>query len=154
MSDAPFDLIDAKDAFADSDWFHTCRETQTPYVVVRSGETSADVLWDFVTLPASCDVRLHGNFPSLERDARAIFDRFAIPESYSRIKPTMICFDRLPFEQAKLAAAELYGLISNYLAPAPNAYQNRAELDDHQQSRACTEHDGSVSPSRRRLWID
>lgn len=115
MSDAPFDLVDARDGFADSDWFHACRQTQTPYVVIRSGETSADVLWDYVTLPPCCDERLHGNFPALERDARAIFDRFAMPESYIRIKPTMICFDRLPFDHAKRAAAELYGLIASYL---------------------------------------
>jgi hypothetical protein len=59
MSDAPFELVDAKDSFIDSDWFHHCRETRTPFVVVRSGEHSADVLWDYITLPPECDAELH-----------------------------------------------------------------------------------------------
>ncbi|EXJ14049.1 hypothetical protein [Imhoffiella purpurea] len=118
MSDAPFDLVDAKDDFTDTDWYHTCRETQTPYVVVRSGETSADVLWDYVTLPPCCDARLRGDFQALERDVRAIFERFAQPESYLRVKPTLICFDRLTFDHAKSAATELYRLIAGYL-PRP-----------------------------------
>lgn len=115
MADNPFDLVSTDDTFVDSDWFHLCRQSQIPYVVVRSGDASADVLWDYVTLPPCCDARLHRDFAALERDARAIFDRFALPESHIRIKPTLICFDRLPFDRAKRAAAELYGLIANYL---------------------------------------
>ena len=118
MSDAPFELVDAKDRFTDSDWFHHCRETRTPFVVVRSGESSADVLWDYVTLPPACDAALRGNLEALERDARAIFDRYAIPESFLRVKPTLIGFDRLPFDHAKSAAAELYQLIADYAASA------------------------------------
>jgi hypothetical protein len=115
MSNAPFELVDAKDSFIDSDWFHHCRETRTPFVVVRSGEHSADVLWDYITLPPECDATLRDNLPALERDVRAIFDRYAIPESYLRVKATLIGFDRLPFDRAKNAAADLYQLIAAYL---------------------------------------
>lgn len=118
MSDAPFELVDTKDSFIDSDWFHHCRETRTPFVVVRSGEHSADVLWDYITLPPECDAALSDNLAALERDARAIFDRYAIPESYLRVKATLIGFDRLPIDRAKNAAADLYQLIAAYLPVA------------------------------------
>jgi hypothetical protein len=121
MSDAPFELVDAKDSFIDSDWFHHCRETRTPFVVVRSGEHSADVLWDYITLPPECDAALRDNLPALERDVRAIFDRYAIPESYLRVKATLIGFDRLPFDRAKNAAADLYQLIAAYLPVTESA---------------------------------
>jgi hypothetical protein len=121
MSDAPFELVDAKDSFIDSDWFHHCRETSTPFVVVRSGEHSADVLWDYITLPPECDAALQENLSALERDARAIFDRYALPESYLRVKSTLIAFDRLPFDRAKSAAADLYHLIAAYLPVAEAA---------------------------------
>lgn len=154
MSDAPFDLIDAKDAFADSDWFHVCRQAQMPYVVVRSGETSADVLWDYVTLPPSCDALLRGHFASLENNARAIFERFAIPESHLRIKPTLICFDRLPFDHAKRAAAELHCLISTYL-PDVRTVSRGAPVPCEPAASAG---DGTLgepeTPGLRRLWVE
>ncbi len=119
MSNAPFDLLDVREPFTDTDWFDTCRQTQTPYVVVRSGGAWADVFWDFITLPATCDARLRQDLVRLERDARAIFERYAVTDSYLRVKPTMICFDRLPFEHAESAASALYALISSYLSDTP-----------------------------------
>ncbi len=154
MSDALFDLIDAKDAFADSDWFHACRQAQTPYVVVRSGETSADVLWDYVTLPPSCDAKLRGNFPVLESDVRALFARFAIPESHLRIKPTLICFDRLPFDHAKRAAAELHGLISSYLLRAHDAPRLASTQGGSTAAASDGEQDEQAAPNSRRLWVE
>ena len=154
MSDAPFDLIDAKDAFADSDWFHVCRQTQTPYVVVRSGETSADVLWDYVTLPPSCDALLRGHFASLENNARAIFERFAIPESHLRIKPTLICFDRLPFDHAKRAATELHGLISTYLPDARTVSRGAPVPCESAAPAGDRMRDELEAPSLRRLWVE
>ncbi|MBK1723939.1 hypothetical protein [Thiocystis violacea] len=154
MSDAPFDLVDAKDSFTDTDWFNTCQATQMPYVVVRSGDATADVLWDFVTLPPSCDAKLRANFAALERDARAIFDRFALEESYLRVKPTMICFDHLPFDEAKQAASELYRLIAAYLparqrlryGPEANpAFANKVQ-DIGRSQRSCG--------GNRRLWVE
>lgn len=154
MSDAPFDLVDAKDSFTDTDWFHTCQKAQTPYVVVRSGEAVADVLWDFVTLPLSCDSRIRANFNLLERDARAIFDRFAIEDSYARIKPTMICFDHLPVDDAKRAAMELYGLIASYLParlqPSRISGLTKAPTNKVQDiNRGQPAADGG-----RRLWVE
>lgn len=155
MSDNPFDLISTDDTFSDSDWFHLCRQTQIPYVVVRSGETSADVLWDYVTLPPCCDARLHRDFAALERDARAIFDRFALPESHLRIKPTLICFDRLPFDRAKRAAAELYGLIANYLPDTRGPLTPTAPQESSRQATPEAlfrpEHQGQ---QRRGFWLE
>jgi len=148
MSDAPFDLVDAKDTFTDSDWFHSCRETQTPYVVVRSGERSADVLWDYITLPPCCDARLRRNFIALERDARAIFEQFAQPESYLRIKPTMICFDHLRVDQAKSAAAALYRLIAHYL-PETAITGPAATTADSQMPHPPTDW-----PKTHSLWVE
>lgn len=154
MSEALFDLVDAKDTFSDSDWFHRCRETQRPYVVVRTGEVSADVLWDYVTLPPQCDEIVQRHFLEIRRCAHAIFDRFAIPESYIRIKPTLICFDHLPFDHAKRAAAELYRLIATYLPKTwkhpPEAAGERWRAD--WPNGGATERE--VRPNGLRLWIE
>jgi hypothetical protein len=153
MSDAPFELVDAKDSFIDSDWFHHCRETRTPFVVVRSGEHSADVLWDYITLPPESDAALQENLPALERDARAIFDRYAIPESYLRVKATLIGFDRLPFDRAKSAAADLYSLIAAYLpaAEAGGVAAAGAPPDRHTETDPRGEAPASTS---LRLWVE
>ena len=119
MSEATFDLVDARDPFMDTDWFHHCRQTRTPYIVIRSAETSADVLWDYVTLSPEADVRIRTDFAAFEREARAIFERCADPDSYLRIKPTQICFDRLALDRAKRAALELYALVETYLSTRP-----------------------------------
>ena len=152
MSDAPFELVDAKDSFIDSDWFHQCRETRTPFVVVRSGEHSADVLWDYITLPPECDAALQENLPALERDARAIFDRYAIPESYLRVKATLIGFDRLPFDRAKSAAAELYDLIAAYLPPAAEAVPAGAMPRDAHTETDARRDIAASTPIR--LWVE
>ncbi|WP_373508414.1 hypothetical protein [Thiocapsa sp.] len=153
MSDAPFELVDAKDSFIDSDWFHHCRETCTPFVVVRSGEHSADVLWDYITLPPECDAALRDNLPALERDVRAIFDRYAIPESYLRVKATLIGFDRLPYDRAKSAAADLYQLIAAYLPVAESAAipVGGAARDRPKEAGAGSEPAASTSLS---LWVE
>ena len=85
----------------------------------RSAETSADVLWDYVTLSPEADVRIRTNFAAFEREARAIFERCAGPDSYLRIKPTQICFDHLALDRAKRAALELYRLVETYLSARP-----------------------------------
>lgn len=127
MPDAQFELVDAKDGFADSDWFHHCMKRGKPFVVVRSGEASADVLWDYVTLPACCDEALRRHLGRITVEARAIFDRHATPESAICVKPTAIFFDRLPIDGAKRAANELYALIECYLKEAKKA--QRETLD-------------------------
>jgi len=119
MSEATFDLVDARDSFMDTDWFHHCRQTRTPYIVIRSAETSADVLWDYVTLSPEADIRIRADFAAFEREARAIFERCAGPDSYLRIKPTQICFDHLALDRAKRAALELYTLVETYLSARP-----------------------------------
>lgn len=115
MPETPFVLIDAEARLFDNDWFNHCRETRMPFVVVRSGDTAADVLWDYVTLPVECDLLIRRHLPTLEREARAIFERYAIPGSHLRVKATLIAFDHLPIERAKQAAAELYSLIAGYV---------------------------------------
>jgi hypothetical protein len=153
MSDAPFELVDAKDSFIDSDWFHHCRENRTPFVVVRSGEHSADVLWDYITLPPECDASLQENLPALERDARAIFDRYAIPESYLRVKATLIGFDRLPFDRAKSAAADLYHLIATYL-PVAETEGLPAGAMPHDRHAETDARSDTATSTPLRLWVE
>ncbi|NEV64118.1 hypothetical protein [Thiorhodococcus minor] len=157
MSDAPFDLVDAKESFTDTDWFETCRKTQTPYVVVRSGEAVADVLWDFVTLPVCCDAKIRASFATLEREARAIFERFAVADSYLRVKPTMICFDHLPVDDAKQAADALYALIASYL---PSRQQISPPSEPSSAMTTTKVHainpgkQTLVAGSDRKLWVE
>ncbi len=152
MSDAPFELVDAKDNFIDSDWFHHCRETRTPFVVVRSGENSADVLWDYVTLPSECDAELQRNLPALERDARAIFERYAIPESHLRVKATLIGFDRLPFDRAKRAATDLYAMIAAYLPATQTPSAQRQTPGGHAKPASVKSTTTQQTP--RQLWVE
>ncbi|MBK1717085.1 hypothetical protein [Thiocystis violacea] len=158
MTAAPFDLVDARDSFTDTDWFHACRNAQTPYVVIRSGEMSADVLWDYVTLPPCCDARIQANFAALEREVRAIFDRFAVPGSYLRIKPTLICFDHLPVAQAKRAASDLYGVIASYLPSGPSPSRPEAPRKSDSANPPPDVHDINrpIEPDmgNRRFWME
>jgi hypothetical protein len=121
--------------------------------VVRSGEHSADVLWDYITLPPECDAALRDNLPALERDARAIFDRYAIPESYLRVKATLIGFDRLPFDRAKNAAAELYHLVAAYL-PVAEAAPMPAGTTMHDRRTEARGHGDAAASRPLRLWIE
>jgi hypothetical protein len=113
MPDAQFDLVESYDTAPQSDWFHACREAGKPYVVVRTAEKTADVMWDYVTLPASYDNILMANERILKDQAIAIFQKHASIESSVRAKATVVFFDNLTIPKAKLAANELYALIES-----------------------------------------
>lgn len=114
-TEAQFDLVESYDQAPQSDWFLYCRETSRPYVVVRTGETTADVMWDYVTLPPCCDKVLLENREALRERAIAIFQRYGGSSSSVRTKTTMVFFDNLPIESARLAANELYALIDSFV---------------------------------------
>lgn len=113
MPDARFDLVESYETAPQSDWFHSCRVAGKPYVVVRTGEKTADVMWDYVTLPPSYDAILmdKDNEKFLKEQAIAIFEKHASVESSVRVKSTVVFFDNLSIPHAKAAANELYGLI-------------------------------------------
>lgn len=113
MPDAQFDLVESYDTAPQSDWFHACRETGKPYVVVRTSERTADVMWDYVTLPPVCDDILVAKEGLLKEQAIAIFQKHASVDSSVRVKATIVFFDNLPIPEAKLAANELYALIES-----------------------------------------
>jgi hypothetical protein len=113
MPDAQFDLVESYDTAPQSDWFHACREARKPYVVVRTSENTADVMWDYVTLPPSYDKVLMDNEKLLKEQAIAIFQKHASIESSVRAKATIVFFDNLTISKAKLAANELYALIES-----------------------------------------
>lgn len=113
MPDAQFDLVENYDTAPQSDWFHACRAAKKPYVVVRTGEKNADVMWDYVTLPPSCDDILIANKQLLKEQVIAIFQRHASLGSSVRAKPTIVFFDNLTITKAKSAANELYALIES-----------------------------------------
>ena len=115
MPDAQFDLVDAYDTAPQSDWFHHCRETAQPYVVVRTGEQTADVMWDYVTLPPAYDKVLFQRGQEIREQAIAIFERHATSNSSVRAKPTVVFFDNLPIDRAKIAANELFSFIDSLL---------------------------------------
>jgi hypothetical protein len=55
MTDAVYAIVHAYDQAPKSEWFRHCREAAKPFVVIRPQPDSADVLWDYVTLPPCCD---------------------------------------------------------------------------------------------------
>ena len=113
MADAQFDLVESYDTAPESDWFHACREAGKPYVVIRTGEKTADVMWDYVTLPPRYDDILIANEELLKEQAIAIFQKHASIKSSVRVKATIVFFDNLSIPKAKLAANELYALIES-----------------------------------------
>ena len=113
MPDAQFDLVENYDTAPQSDWFHACREAKKPYVVVRTGEKNADVMWDYVTLPPVYDNILMANKELIKEQVIAIFQKHASLESSVRAKPTIVFFDNLTITKAKSAANELYALIES-----------------------------------------
>jgi hypothetical protein len=147
MSESPYDLLDANERYSHTDWFRRCRETGTPYVMVRGSESAADVFWDFVTLPSDCDPLLRERHDALAAQAKTIFTRYAVEESCLRIKQTTIAFDRLPLEQAKLAASELCALITREIAePA----KDRTPADVPMATPPAYDKE----PIQRRLWVE
>jgi hypothetical protein len=113
MPEAQFDLVEAYDTAPQSDWFHYCRDTAKPYVVVRTGEQTADVMWDYVTLPPAYDRVLFERGREIQEQAIAIFERHATDGSSVRAKPTVVFFDNLPIDRAKIAANELFAFIDS-----------------------------------------
>jgi hypothetical protein len=106
-----------------------------------------------VTLPPECDAELHRNLPALEQEARAIFDRYAVPESHLRVKPTLIGFDRLPFDRAKSVAAELYALIAAYLPWAETTSSTTREAASV-KSQAPAVDTATAQTTPRKLWVE
>jgi hypothetical protein len=131
MPDAQFDLVESYDTAPQSDWFHACREARKPYVVVRTSENTADVMWDYVTLPPSYDKVLMDNEKLLKEQAIAIFQKHASIHSSVRAKPTVIFFDNLSISKAKLAANELYQLIESLV-------ENPAQSTDAESRQAAS----------------
>ena len=156
MTDTPFELVDIQDPyhFGHSDWFQHCRKTGSPFVLVRRGEQTADVLWDFVTLPVACDALLRERLSELDRDARAIFERHATEESFLRVKPTLIGFDRLPYEQATLAATALHDLIARYLPLAWHEDETEAETEPAADTAHWASTEETTSTEPRALWVE
>ena len=113
MPDAQFDLVENYDTAPQSDWFHACREARKPYVVVRTSEKTADVMWDYVTLPPTYDQILMANDRLIKEQAIAIFQKYATIHSSVRAKATVVFFDNLSIAKAKQAANELYALIES-----------------------------------------
>lgn len=115
MSDTHYDLVNDYGTVPKSPWFHYCRQNAQPYVVIRGGEKTADVMWDYVNLPPHYDKILFGREKEIQEQAAAIFYRHATEHSSIRVKPTVVFFDNLPPHKAKLAAKELYAFIESLL---------------------------------------
>ena len=95
---------------------------------------TADVMWDYVTLPPSCDQILMTNAKLLKEQVIAIFQKHSSVESSVRAKPTIVFFHNLTIAKAKLAANELYGLIESVVEnPAQST-----DLTDRQPASLAT----------------
>jgi hypothetical protein len=70
-------------------------------------------MWDYVTLPPTYDKVLFEQEKRLQAQAIAIFEKHATRQSSVRAKSTVVFFDNLPIDKAKLAANELYTLIES-----------------------------------------
>ncbi len=124
MTDSLYAFIQGYDQAPKSDWFRHCREAEKPFVVIRPQPDSADVLWDYVTLPPCCDRILAERLEEIEEQAISIFEEYATERSGYRVSPTLISFTGLPADTAELAATDLYRLIEGVVnAPASAALQ-------------------------------
>jgi len=150
MPDAQFDLVENYDSAPESDWFHACREAGKPYVVVRTGEMMADVMWDYVTLPPSCDDILMANARLLREQAIAIFEKHASVESSVRAKATMVFFHNLTIPKAKRAANELYGLIESLVDNPAQSCDSNSRCQDEPVAAPESKKERPLAQSRAR----
>ena len=115
MSDNLFAFVQGYDKAPQSDWFRHCSQTAKPYVVIRPHINSADVMWDYVTLPPRYDQLLVRHEKQIEEQAISIFEEYAADHSGFRVTLTRIAFTDLPTDSAELAAKDLYRLIESYV---------------------------------------
>lgn len=121
MAPSRFDLVETYDTAPQSEWFRHCRKTAKPYVVIRRREHSADVMWDYVTLPPRCDALLLQHEARIREEAISIFEEYAEGRSSFRVTPTLIAFTDLPMAYVELAANDLYQLIESYVRAIPQS---------------------------------
>jgi hypothetical protein len=115
MSETLFAVVQGYDKAPQSEWFRYCRQTAKPYVVIRPHANSADVMWDYVTLPPRYDQILMRHEKQIEDQAISIFEEYAADNSGFRVTSTRIAFTDLPTDTAELAATDLYRLIESYV---------------------------------------
>ncbi len=115
MPDNLFAFVQGYDKAPQSDWFRHCSQTAKPYVVIRPHINSADVMWDYVTLPPRYDQLLVRHEKQIEEQAISIFEEYAADHSGFRVTLTRIAFTDLPTDSAELAAKDLYRLIESYV---------------------------------------
>lgn len=121
MTDSLYAFVQGYDQAPRSDWFRHCREAEKPFVVIRPQPDSADVLWDYVTLPPCCDHILAERLAEIAEQATSIFEEYATERSGMRVSPTLISFTGLPADTAELAAKDLYRLIEGVVNEAATA---------------------------------
>jgi hypothetical protein len=115
MSENMFVVVQGYDKAPQSEWFRHCSQTAKPYVVIRPHANSADVMWDYVTLPPRYDQILVRHEKKIEEEAICIFEEYATDRSGFRVTTTRIAFTDLPPDSAELAAQDLYRLIESYV---------------------------------------
>jgi hypothetical protein len=115
MSENLFAFVQGYDKAPQSDWFRHCSQTAKPYVVIRHHARSADVMWDYVTLPPRYDQILLRHQKQIEEEAISIFEEYATDSSGFRVTTTRIAFTDLPSDSAELAAKDLYRLIESFV---------------------------------------
>lgn len=113
--DIPKRDVDAK---AENAWFEKCRTSCVPFITLKSRTKFADVHWDYITYPNDIHKIFDSFGDKLRDDAIAIFMKYANKKSEYTANRYLVWYKSLEIPKAKLAAAELYDLIDQYVAPS------------------------------------
>lgn len=93
-------------------WFEKCQREKTPFITIKTRTKLADVHWDYITYPTEVDLHLQANEEDITQRAIEIFKKHANKRSEYQVSSGLVYFNDLETQKARLAAAELYDLVT------------------------------------------
>lgn len=97
-------------------WYQQCSRRQSPYITVTLKGKYADVHWDYINYDKAVDDYLDSNETLIKEHAVEILKRHSNPKSRFSVSPTVINFENLAHEEARLAADDLYDFVADLLS--------------------------------------
>jgi hypothetical protein len=102
-------------AKVENEWYKICQKEQIPFITLKSRTKLADVHWDYITYPTNVDDILNDLNGQLRDNAIEIFMKYADKRSAYTANDHLVWFKNLEIEKAKIAAEELYDLVTAYI---------------------------------------
>jgi hypothetical protein len=95
-------------------WLATCRTNSIPFITLKNKTKFIDVHWDYIAYSPENEKILHQLNGDLSKKAKDIFEKYANQKSQFRATDLLVWFKNMEPNNARLAAVELYDLITSY----------------------------------------